>query len=585
MTTSEQPEPSAASLSSTSDREVSFSPSGTIPKTDREHPKGLYFLFGAEAWERFSYYGMRALLVLYMVNHLHFSRKDALTVYALYTGLVYLTPIAGGWLADKILGRRKAVLIGGIVMALGHLAMAFEPLLYLALGLLIVGNGFFKPNISTIVGGLYREGDPRRDGGFTIFYMGINLGAYFSPKICGALGEKVGWHWGFSAAAIGMAAGLAVFVWGQKFLDRVGLPPRKRPSRPEVPQHHRTPSQDATDDTGPSQLLPRDYLDVLIWVAGACGLVFAVLKLGAVALPYWNSTPLAVKIALGAFALALVFYQLYKGSSREEAQRISVIIILCLFNIFFWMGFEQAGGTMTLFADRQTERHLSWGGVSFIALFTIAAGLNLWRASKGEGARGFWLAITAIFVVNGIIDAITGYKELLATGTYLVPASAFQSINPLLIVALAPSFSKLWERLDSNPRTRTSTPTKMAIGMIILGLGFVVMFIGQKRAAHGLVSPLWLFTVYSIHTIGELCLSPIGLSMVTKLAPSRVVSLAMGLWFLSSFVANLCAGLLEGWLEQWHVPIYGFLVASSIVPAMLLLALTPMLKQWMHGRA
>lgn len=240
---------------------------------------------------------------------------------------------------------------------------------------------------------------------------------------------------------------------------------------------------------------------------------------------------------------------------------------------------------MTLFADKQTDRALGWGGVSFIALFTIGAGLNLWRSSKGEGARGFWIAITAIFILNGIIDAVTGGREILKSGSYVVPASQFQSINPLLIVALAPAFSKMWERLDSNPRTKTSTPTKMAIGMVILGLGFVVMFAGQKLAATGNVSPLWLFSVYAIHTVGELCLSPIGLSMVTKLAPSRVVSLAMGLWFMSSFVANLCAGLLEGWLEQYHVPIYGFLIFSSIGPALLLLAITPKLKVWMHGKA
>jgi POT family proton-dependent oligopeptide transporter len=548
-----------------------------------EHPKGLYVLFGAEAWERFSYYGMRALLVLYMVNHLRFNRQSALAVYALYTGLVYLTPIAGGWFADKILGRRKAVLIGGIVMALGHLAMAFEPLLYLALGLLIVGNGFFKPNISTIVGGLYREGDPRRDGGFTIFYMGINLGAYFSPRICGALGEKVGWHWGFSAAAIGMAAGLAVFTWGQKLLDGIGLPPRKAAAKPvELEPVYRAGKG---EEPAPARLSPRDYVDVLVWVMGACALVLSVLKLAPVVAPYWFITPFAAKVVAGAALVALVFYQLYRGSNREEAERITVIIILCLFNIFFWMGFEQAGGTMTLFADQQTNRNLSWGGVGFIALFTIGAGLNLWRSSKGEGARSFWLAITVIFVLNGIVDAVTGARALLREGTYLVPASAFQSINPLLIVALAPSFSKLWERLDSSPRTRTSTPTKMAIGMVVLGLGFVVMFVGQKLAANGPVSPLWLFAVYAIHTVGELCLSPIGLSMVTKLAPTRVVSLAMGLWFVSSFVANLCAGLLEGWLEQWHVPIYGFLVASSIAPALLLLALTPLLEKWMHGRA
>ncbi len=559
----------------------------TEPPEHHEHPKGLYVLFGSEAWERFSYYGMRALLVLYMVNHLGYDRKNALGVYALYTGLVYLTPIAGGWFADKILGRRKAVLIGGAVMALGHLAMAFESLLFLALGLLIVGNGFFKPNISTIVGGLYREGDARRDGGFTIFYMGINLGAYFSPKICGALGEKVGWHYGFSAAAIGMAAGLVVFAWGQKFLDRVGLPPRKPSVKPAAKLAEAGPPYRPREeeDLGPTRLVTKDYVDVVIWVAASCAVVFGVLEAWAFVGPVWASTPVIAKAAGGIALAGLIFYQLYKGSNRAEAEQITVIILLCVFNIFFWMGFEQAGGTMTLFADKQTDRSLGWGGVAFIALFTIGAGLNLWRSSKGEGARGFWIAITAIFILNGILDAVTGGREILKTGSYVVPASQFQSINPLLIVALAPVFSKMWERLDSNPRTKTSTPTKMAIGMVILGLGFVVMFAGQKLAASGSVSPLWLFSVYAIHTVGELCLSPIGLSMVTKLAPSRVVSLAMGLWFMSSFVANICAGLLEGWLEQFHVPIYGFLIFSSIGPALLLLAITPKLKVWMHGKA
>jgi len=616
---------------------------------EHEHPRGLYTLFGAEAWERFSYYGMRALLVLYMTNHLAFDRKNALAVYALYTGLVYLTPIAGGYFADKFLGRRKAVLIGGITMGLGHLAMAFEPLLYLALGLLIVGNGFFKPNISTIVGGLYEEGDPRRDGGFTIFYMGINLGAFFSPIICGNLGEKVSWHFGFSAAAIGMTFGLIQFVLGQKYFGRVGLPPRKAGTKVKEPSPPYRPTEE--QDEGSSFLVGRDYADVAIWVVAAVGLVYSIVHAGRAITTGWVATPLILKIAGGAAVLAAIFYQLFKNSTKDEAQRIAVIVILSFFNIFFWMGFEQAGGTMTLFADKQTDRLIGGAGViatgavmmfgafnirrattnkrsyplvwlgqtiSFAGLSVAVVAFIFWygaknagtgsmtlpismfgaaaalmfggfavsrRQSESAGPQTLWIGLTLLFVLGGF--AIVGYGGyLLSTGgKTLVAASQFQAINPLLIVVLAPTFSNLWTRLDSNPRTKTSTPTKMAIGMIILGLGFVVMYIGQKLAATGPVSPLWLCAVYALHTTGELCLSPIGLSMVTKLAPVRVVSLAMGLWFFSSFVANTLAGLLEGMLEDFHVPLYGFLIFSSIFPAILLMALTPLLKKWMHGRA
>ncbi|HEX3695668.1 MAG TPA: peptide MFS transporter [Polyangia bacterium] len=540
------------------------------------HPTGLYVLFGAEAWERFSYYGMRALLVLYLTKHLQFNRPDALSIYATYTGLVYLTPIAGGFFADRVLGRRKAVLIGGILMALGHLAMAFEPLLHLALGLLILGNGFFKPNISTIVGGLYEEGDVRRDGGFTIFYMGINLGAYLAPLICGNLGEKVGWHYGFSAAAVGMACGLMVFVWGQKFLAAVGMPPRKA----------RASETAATTAPDAQRLDRRDYLDVVAWVVAGAGLVWAVVtargSLGAL----WAAVPTTAALALALLALATVIFGLLRGANAEESQQVWVVIILCVFNIFFWMGFEQAGGTMTLFADKQTDRVVGWGEIIVAALVQIGAGINIHRTTRQEkAARILWGVLTYLFILTGIATLVWGGKALLSGQRIEIAASQFQSINPLLIVALAPSFSRLWLRLDRG-RLRTSTPTKMAIGMIILGLGFVVMFFGQKIAeANGKVSMGWLAAVYALHTMGELCLSPIGLSMVTKLAPARVVSLAMGLWFVSNAIANYLAGTLESILDKHHVPIYGFLIVSSIGPALLLLALTPLLKRWMHGRA
>jgi len=554
-----------------------------------KHPSGLYVLFGSEAWERFSYYGMRALLVLYLVNHLKFSREYSLTIYGIYTGLVYFTPLIGGYLADKVLGRRKAMLIGGAVMALGHLAMAVESLLFFALALLIIGNGFFKPNISTMVGDMYEEGDNRRDGAFTIFYMGINLGALFSPVVCGTLGEKIGWHYGFSAAALGMGAGLALVILGQKHLMGIGLPPNREapkalPAGEEDGGYRENASPLATPT---AKLTTKDYVDVAIWIAG-CTLIAGGVILGwKVVGPMLSALPTAIYAVLGLGVTAAVMYLLFKGSTKDESEQLLVIIILCLFNIFFWMGFEQAGGTMTLFADNQTDRNVSGVGVILTGLVVGACGYNFWRTTKTEqSGRGLWFSLAVAFLLGTV--GLVGYGGYLASQglTANVPASQFQVINPLCIVAFAPNFARMWENLDATTRWRTSTPTKMAIGMIVLGLGFGVLYAGQKIAdtTHMPVSPLWLTVVYVIHTFGELALSPIGLSMVTKLAPPRVASLSMGLWFGSSFIANYLAGTLESRIEQYHVPLYGFLVVSSIGPAILLLALTPLLKKWMHGK-
>jgi len=473
---------------------------------------------------------MRAILVLFLVKQMQFERADALALYGMYTGLVYLTPLLGGFLADRLLGARKAVIIGGCTMAIGEMCLAFPSLLYPALAILILGNGFFKPNISTIVGGLYRQGDPRRDGGFTIFYMGINLGAFFSPLICGTLGEMWGWKYGFLAAGFGMIIGQVIFNLGQKHYGTAGYPPDMHGVEPGTP------------------LRAKDWMDIVVFIAALLGLV-------AVAHLAWDNTPalkalmasplpLAVGLAiLGTIALGvrsigtihhppsveeLAGEATYGGFTVAEWQRIMVIVILAFFVTFFWMGFEQAGGTMNLFADQQTDRHV---------------------------------------------------------GAWEIPASWFQSVNPLLIVALAPLFSMMWYRLDTS-RFAISTPMKMAFGMIILGLGFVVMFMGASRAAGGaLVGPQWLLTVYTLHTIGELFLSPVGLSMVTKLAPARLTSIMMGFWFLSSAVANYLAGTLEAILHAFHINMWAFLIASSMGAGVVLILITPGLKKWMQGRA
>jgi POT family proton-dependent oligopeptide transporter len=478
------------------------------------HPKALPTLFFTEMWERFSYYGMRALLVLYLVNAVGYQRSDALALYATYTGLVYLTPILGGYIADRYLGTRKAILVGAVTMAMGHFAMAFPALLHLALGLLIIGNGFFKPNIATLLGTLYREGDARRDGGFTIFYMGVNLGAFISPLVAGTLGEKIGWHYGFASAGVGMVIGLLVFMHGQHKLGVAGLP------------------------AGQETLNRRDWIHIAAISALTIPLVYLVLALWGWAGGYWSALSFAGKVGVivAVVAAAWLLQRSRSGQSdpenapltREEWERIASITILAFFVIFFWMGFEQAGGTMNLFADKQTDRMLF------------------------------------------------GWE---------MPASYFQSVNPLAIFLFAPFFSMMWTRLNES-RYALSTPMKMAIGILIMSASFVVLAIGQQRADElGKVGMSWLVIVYVMQTMGELCLSPVGLSMVSKLAPAKLASLLMGTWFLANAAANYLAGILEDLLKTTGFPLYWFLVGSSLGAGVLLLLLTPVLKRMTHGRA
>ncbi len=478
-----------------------------------KQPRALTTLFFTEMWERFSYYGMRALLVLYLVHALGYQRADALELYATYTGLVYISPLIGGYLADKYLGRRKAILIGGITMALGHFAMAFPPLLHLALGLLIAGNGFFKPNIATLLGTYYRENDPRRDPGFTFFYMGVNLGAFFSPLVAGTLGEKVGWHYGFASAGVGMCLGLAQFVLSGDRLGNAGMP------------------------AGKSRLDRSDWIHVVVISLAMIPLVYGVLGAWNLVGPAWAALPGLGKLAVTVAVVAALWFganRFTRGKpsteeplTRDEWHRITAILVMGFFVIFFWMGFEQAGGTMNLFADQLTDRHL---------------------------------------------------------GSWEIPASYFQAINPLGIVIMGPGIAAMWLAIDRS-RWALPTPAKMSIGMIILGLGFIVLAIAQKRAdLLGKVGPEWLFFVYVLHTIGELCLSPVGLSMVTKLAPMRVAALMMGIWYLSSAFANYLAGTLEEMLKGSSFPLYWFLVGSSIGAGLVLLVLTPAIKYLMHGK-
>lgn len=485
------------------------------------HPRGLYLLFFTEMWERMSYYGMRGLLVLFLTDKVGgwgWSTADALGLYGTYTGLVYLTPIAGGYIADNIIGQRKAVVFGGTLMMIGHLLLALpgESIFYAGLGFLIAGNGFFKPNISTMVGGLYAPGDGRRDGAFTIFYMGINLGAVLGNFICGTLGEKIGWHWGFGAAGVGMLLGLITFLaLSRGLLGQVGLSPEKTEAE----------RREAWKRVGM----------YTVAVAVAVGVFYGLKQIEALV----DSTLIRFIAAFAVFAGIAVMGNnaLNKGQSKAEAEagaltkqekdRVISILIIAIFVVIFWMGFEQAGGLMNLYTDQKVDR-----------------GLFGWE----------------------------------------VPTTWFQNFNSAFIVLLAPVFASLWSRLAARGKD-PNVAVKMALGLIFMGVGFLFM-VGASResATMGKAAAWWVIMAYLFHTIGELCLSPVGLSMVTKVAPARMVSAMMGVWFLANAAANKLSGVVGGYSEQMgEFSVFLSLVAVGVVGGGLLWALSGRVKSLMHG--
>jgi POT family proton-dependent oligopeptide transporter len=467
---------------------------------------------------------MRALLTLFLVaelvnNGFGMTRAEAFTIYGVFTGLVYVTPIFGGWLADKILGQRKAIYIGAVIMAIGQFVMAYSVIassdsrlfmLYSGLSLLIVGNGFFKPNISTIVGGLYEADDPRKDGGFTIFYMGINLGAFIAPLTAGYLGETYGWQYGFTTAGLGMVLGFIWFFFNQKTLENVGLPPKA--------------------DKNAHLLKIKDYIDVLIWSVGSIILSFAIVYF----INTVSSTVLDYVIyIIGAAAAVGIGYSIFTGTQgKTEWSRVSVIFILAIFNIIFWSGFEQAGSTFNLFAADQTDRT--------IALF------NDW----------------------------------------VIPASYFQAINAIAIFAIAPIFDVLWGKLTQMGKN-PPTPLKFGFALLMLAAGFFVMSAAASSAEHGLVSPLWLVSVYLLHTLGELMISPIGLSMITKLSPPKIVSIMMGIWMGSIAIGNYLAAAMEHIAASWGfeqgAPMFRFIAFEALIAGAIAIALAPVIKKMMKG--
>ena len=425
------------------------------------HPKALFTLFMVELWERFSYYGMRALLILYMTAKLidggfEFDDAKAYGIYGAYGALVYLTPIIGGYFADKLMGFRKAITIGSILMAIGQftLFMNNETTFFIGLALLVVGNGFFKPNISSMVGRFYADGDKRRDGAFTLFYMGINMGAFLAPLTCGAIGENEGWHYGFLTAGVGMLIGYLVFLWGKKskVFGEIGIAPDEQPKGNVV-------------KAIPNALLP--YLAIIVMAMMSWVLII-------------NND--VVDVLLAVLALGIIGYLLFQASKMEKIakERIWVVVLLLLFTTIFWTFFELAGSALSLFTARNVHRSI------------------------------FGLEMKTTF---------------------------FQSFNPLFIMLFAPIFSWIWIKL-SNANKEPAAPYKFGVGLILLGLGFLVLKFGGSYAKLGMVPAIFMIFLYLLHTLGELTLSPVGLSLVTKLSPKHMVAFMMGIWFLSSSMAH-----------------------------------------------
>ena len=525
--------------------------------TPKGHPKGLYVLFVTEMWERFSYYGMRAIFVLFLTKALLYDKAFGSDIYGSYTGLVYLTPLIGGYMADRYWGNRKSIIIGGIMMALGQflmfLAGSFYEQVDLAriimmggLGFLIFGNGFFKPNISTMVGQLYPKGDTRVDSAFTIFYMGINLGAFLSPLICGTLGETgnpADFKWGFLAACIGMIVSTLLFIWlkNHYIVTPEGNPIGTAPNRSRESSNTESKNESKSEFTT-GQIITWLGIEVALFL-----LFYFVLDQGII-----GAFIFSLSIAAPGFIIS------DRSLSKIEKQRIWVIYIVAFFVIFFWAAFEQAGASLTFFAEEQTQReiglHLSKTVMTIIygLLAAILGFLTFKVFTKMKNEQKGVRELMAIILIGGMASLIyliiTMKPEGLVMNT--IPASAFQSINAISIVIFAPIFSMLWVFLGKR-KLEPASPYKQAIGLFLLAIGYLVIAFGVKGLNPATkVSMMWLFSLYLIHTFGELCLSPIGLSMVNKLAPVKFASLLMGVWFLSTASANKFAGTLSSYYPE-----------------------------------
>jgi POT family proton-dependent oligopeptide transporter len=602
-------------------------------------------LFFAEMWERFSYYGMRALLVLYMIKgFMQRSDTEAYAIYGAYTALVYATPFLGGMLADKVLGARRAVILGGLLMALGHLIMTIEseqPFFY-ALAFLIVGNGFFKPNISTIVGSLYPPNSPQRDAGFTVFYIGINLGAAMAPLLCGYVGENYGWHYGFGLATIGMLVGLLVFV-APRSIGRLLILLTALSSGGAMIYLNL--------DKVIYELGPNALVALCLMVSG----VVAFLALGKAGLPDWAGAPPSqealkaplhntlsflpgdLTIYLGAFIATPLIALLVQRNSmagatlttlgllgmgylvfeivrspKIEGERLQVVVVLMFFSMLFWAFFEQAGSSMNMFTDRNVDRVFA---EQTITPDQVGSPVEV---EVGQGLTGYprFNDPSAVITMTDIDAWKEAHKRedgpamMTVTPTQAhvgmsvkgseVATSQFQAANPIFIIFFGLAFSALWGWLGRR-KMEPSTPTKFGLGILQLGAGFgVLWYAATQPDARGMVGMGALLLSYLLITTGELCLSPVGLSMITKLAPARIVSMVMGAWFLATAFSNYLSAMIAMFTgvshegegpavlppptetAQMYADVFGPIALAAVISALIMFALTPLLNRWMH---
>ncbi len=648
------------------------------------HPVGLFTLFFAEMWERFSYYGMRALLLLYMgKGFLQYPDSEGYAVYGAYTALVYMTPFVGGMLADRLLGTRRAVVFGGILMAAGHLSMAFENVYFFftGLALLIAGNGFFKPNISTIVGTLYGEKNVKRDAGFTIFYMGINLGAAMSPLLCGYIGEQYGFHYGFGLATIGMITGLAVFVapnivaqgliaggallaaFGLCYyhpdhivltavnvfvalallasatlaciaIQRGGLP--KLAGAPPDPALLKKPVVAGLSMEWAVYLVTLLVIPLFVLLvsgfaplrADKRGVVLipetmikqiesngtAVSEIAAVVLKEVSRPAGLILFTSGIVALGYLVTQLLK-LDKVPRQRMYVVLILTFFSMLFWAFFEQAGSSITNFTDRNIDRVAQATDVRRVSESDVGQTLQIKPTQEQLGYKNGGQLFT-LDQLNQLRQEHDKAKDndfaidwtvtednvgmVIVDRNAEIPASMFQSVNAIFILIFGLIFSAMWAKLALRG-LEPSTPLKFALGILQVGLGFFALWYGAKVAdSRGMVAIGWLLAGYLLHTTGELCLSPVGLSMISKLSPKFLVATTMGTWFLATAFSQFLAAIIAQFTSVSHeaesnrvpppletVNVYGDVffqigVAAS-VSAAICFVLVPQLKKWMHS--
>ncbi len=562
------------------------------------HPAGLFVLFFTEMWERFSYYGMRALLVLFLTSSLFdegwaWPREQALALYGTYTSLVYITPILGGYIADRYMGYRNAVVLGALIMTIGHACMALDTpfTLYLGLFFLVAGNGFFKPNMTSIISHLYVNHPEKKDGAYTIFYMGVNAGAFLGILLCGYVGEQIGWHWGFGLAGIFMFFGMLQFYFAQNIFGEVGKKPLK--------ENKEVVYEDKDDKLNPFTVIDK----ILIVVSSVIGLVWIIndpmSKIGNTNILDFTVAGMEGSNFMILFALILFIFLLVTRILRYSEvvrDKMIAISIFAFFTVFFWAAFEQAGGSMTIFAADYTDRVLAGDSANIFRIVNtlitiIPLAIITWvlyklfqQTFKDYALSNIFLGIS--FVIVWIIVGFMLYNQYLQENPE-VPASWFSVLNSLFIIIFAPLFSKLWES-KYNP----SVAVKYGMGLILLGAGFLSLAYGASGIPTGAkvaaVSMIWLVFAYLFHTLGELCLSPVGLSYLSKLVPGRMIAFMFGIWYLAIAIGNKLAGTTGGMIDsitEEHSLSFFFLL-FFFIPAgagVLIILMRPLLRKLMHG--